>query len=92
MTIKATGAVTSSVANTAKRVIVLLYMAAITGKPLTDEQKIGATVAIGGARGGAAALGARRAVLAEAVPRRSPAQVLLYSVIDDLFKGKAKKA
>eukprot|EP00629_Pelagomonadales_sp_RCC1024_P017394 CAMPEP_0119274004 /NCGR_PEP_ID=MMETSP1329-20130426/11312_1 /TAXON_ID=114041 /ORGANISM="Genus nov. species nov., Strain RCC1024" /LENGTH=337 /DNA_ID=CAMNT_0007274277 /DNA_START=79 /DNA_END=1092 /DNA_ORIENTATION=- len=65
MTIKATGAVTSSVANTAKRVIVLLYMAAITGKPLTDEQKIGATVAIGG--------------------------VLLYSVIDDLFKGSPKK-
>merc|ERR1711924_287949 len=48
MTVKATGAVTSSVANTAKRVIVLLYMAAITGKPLTDEQKIGASIAIGG--------------------------------------------
>ena len=48
MTIKATGAVTSSVANTAKRVIVLLYMAAITGKALTDEQKIGAAIAIGG--------------------------------------------
>lgn len=31
MTIKATGAVTASVANTAKRVIVLLYMAAVTG-------------------------------------------------------------
>ena len=48
MTIKATGPVTSSVANTAKRVIVMLYMAAITGKALTEEQKIGATVAIGG--------------------------------------------
>merc|ERR1712129_238260 len=48
MTVKATGAVTSSVANTAKRVIVLLYMAALTGKPLTDEQKIGASIAIGG--------------------------------------------
>ena len=48
MTIKSTGAVTASVANTAKRVIVLIYMAAITGKALTDEQKIGAGVAIGG--------------------------------------------
>merc|ERR1712003_591180 len=48
MTIKATGAVTSSVANTAKRVIVLVYMAMVTGKALTDEQKIGAAVAIGG--------------------------------------------
>jgi len=48
MTIKSTGPVTASVANTAKRVIVLLYMAAITGKPLTYEQKVGATIAIGG--------------------------------------------
>lgn len=47
MTIKATGAVTSSVANTAKRVIVMVYMAMITGKALTEEQKIGAAVAIG---------------------------------------------
>jgi len=46
MTIKATGAVTSSVANTAKRVIVMVYMAAVTGKVLTEEQKIGAAVAI----------------------------------------------
>merc|ERR1712216_86853 len=46
MTIKATGAVTSSVANTAKRVIVMVYMAAVTGKALTEEQKIGAGVAI----------------------------------------------
>jgi len=46
MTIKATGAVTSSVANTAKRVIVMVYMAAVTGKQLTEEQKIGAGVAI----------------------------------------------
>ncbi|KAL3930828.1 MAG: hypothetical protein SGPRY_001371 [Prymnesium sp.] len=71
MTIKATGAVTSSVANTAKRVIVMVYMAAVTGKALTEEQKIGAAVAIGG--------------------------VLVYSVIDDVFKmlssdkSKAKK-
>jgi solute carrier family 35 protein E1 len=48
LTIKATGAVTSSVANTAKRVIVMVYMAAVTGKVLTEEQKIGAAVAIGG--------------------------------------------
>ena len=46
MTIKATGAVTSSVANTAKRVIVMVWMAAVTGKVLTEEQKIGAGVAI----------------------------------------------
>ena len=48
MTIKQTGPVTSSVANTAKRVIVMVYMAAVTGKVLTEEQKIGAAVAIGG--------------------------------------------
>eukprot|EP00613_Pedinella_sp_CCMP2098_P005978 CAMPEP_0171611350 /NCGR_PEP_ID=MMETSP0990-20121206/10584_1 /TAXON_ID=483369 /ORGANISM="non described non described, Strain CCMP2098" /LENGTH=348 /DNA_ID=CAMNT_0012174917 /DNA_START=40 /DNA_END=1086 /DNA_ORIENTATION=+ len=48
MTIKKTSAVTSSVANTAKRVIVMVYMAAVTGKVLTDEQKIGAAVAICG--------------------------------------------
>ena len=46
MTIKQTGAVTASVANTAKRVIVLVFMSAVTGKALTDEQKIGATIAI----------------------------------------------
>ena len=51
MTIKKTGAVTASVANTAKRVIVMVYMAAVTGKVLTEEQKIGAGVAIGGAAG-----------------------------------------
>jgi len=48
MTVKHTGPVTSSVANTAKRVIVMVYMAAVTGKVLTEEQKIGAAVAIGG--------------------------------------------
>jgi solute carrier family 35 protein E1 len=47
MTIKATSAVTSSVANTAKRVIVMVYMAAKTGKALTEEQQIGAAIAIG---------------------------------------------
>ena len=62
MTIKKTSAVTSSVANTAKRVIVMVYMAAVTGKALTEEQRVGAAVAIGG--------------------------VLVYSVIDDLFKPK----
>jgi len=46
MTIKKTGAVTASVANTAKRVIVLVFMSAVTGKALTTEQKIGATIAI----------------------------------------------
>lgn len=65
MTLKVTGAVTASVANTAKRVIVMVYMAAVTGKALTEEQKIGAGIAIGG--------------------------VLLYSVIDDMFKSKPKK-
>lgn len=48
MTLKVTGPVTASVANTAKRVIVMVYMAAVTGKALTDEQKIGAGIAIGG--------------------------------------------
>merc|ERR1712031_101494 len=46
MTIKKTGAVTASVANTAKRVIVLVFMSAVTGKVLTFEQKLGAAVAI----------------------------------------------
>jgi solute carrier family 35 protein E1 len=64
-TLKVTGAVTASVANTAKRVIVMVYMAAVTGKALTDEQKMGSAVAISG--------------------------VLLYSLIDDLLKPKAKK-
>jgi solute carrier family 35 protein E1 len=66
MTLKVTGAVTASVANTAKRVIVMVYMAAVTGKQLTDEQKLGAGIAIRG--------------------------VLLYSLIDDLLKPKAKVA
>lgn len=48
MTVKATSPVTSSVANTAKRVIVVLYMAAVTGKALTHEQEVGAAIAIGG--------------------------------------------
>ena len=48
MTLEVTGPVTASVANTAKRVIVMVYMAAVTGKALTDEQKIGAGIAISG--------------------------------------------
>lgn len=48
MTLKVTGAVTASVANTAKRVIVMVYMAAVTGKVLTDEQKMGSAIAISG--------------------------------------------
>ncbi|KAL7436514.1 hypothetical protein ACHAXM_005240 [Skeletonema potamos] len=47
-TLKVTGAVTASVANTAKRVIVMVYMAAVTGKALTDEQKMGSAIAITG--------------------------------------------
>jgi solute carrier family 35 protein E1 len=47
-TLKVTGAVTASVANTAKRVIVMVYMAAVTGKALTDEQKLGSGIAITG--------------------------------------------
>lgn len=47
-TLKVTGAVTASVANTAKRVIVMVYMAAVTGKVLTDEQKMGSAIAICG--------------------------------------------
>ena len=46
LTIKKTNAVTQSVANTAKRVIVLVFMSAVTGKALTTEQKIGAAIAI----------------------------------------------
>merc|ERR1711923_605900 len=47
-TLKVTGAVTASVANTAKRVIVMVYMAAVTGKVLTEEQKLGSGIAISG--------------------------------------------
>merc|ERR1719460_3624089 len=46
MTIKKTAAFTASVANTAKRVIVLVFMSAVTGKKLTTEQKIGAAIAV----------------------------------------------
>merc|ERR1711990_963818 len=46
MTLSKTGAVTASVANTAKRAIVLVGMAVALGKPLRFEEKVGATVAI----------------------------------------------
>ena len=46
MTLSKTGAVTASVANTAKRAIVLVGMAIALGKPLRFEEKVGATVAI----------------------------------------------
>jgi solute carrier family 35 protein E1 len=48
MTLKVIGPVTAFVANTAKCVIVMVYMAVVTGKALTEEQKIGAGVAIAG--------------------------------------------
>merc|ERR1712060_224605 len=46
MTIKKTGAVTASVANTAKRVIVMVVVAVVFGEELTFEKKVGSTVAI----------------------------------------------
>eukprot|EP00325_Prymnesiales_sp_UTEX-LB-985_P026777 CAMPEP_0174721928 /NCGR_PEP_ID=MMETSP1094-20130205/37526_1 /TAXON_ID=156173 /ORGANISM="Chrysochromulina brevifilum, Strain UTEX LB 985" /LENGTH=351 /DNA_ID=CAMNT_0015922705 /DNA_START=30 /DNA_END=1085 /DNA_ORIENTATION=- len=47
LTIKSVGPVASSVANTAKRVIVMVYMSMfVTFKPLTTEQQIGSAVAI----------------------------------------------
>jgi len=48
MTIKKTSAVTASVANTAKRVIVMLVCAVAFGEDLTFEKKLGATIAIAG--------------------------------------------
>ena len=48
MTIKKTGAVTASVANTAKRVIVMVVVAVVFGEDLTFEKKVGAGVAISG--------------------------------------------
>lgn len=48
MTIKKTGAVTASVANTAKRVIVMVVSAIVFGEDLTFEKKVGAVVAIAG--------------------------------------------
>merc|ERR1719198_361197 len=48
MTIKKTSAVTASVANTAKRVIVMVVSAIVFGEVMTFEAKVGATVAISG--------------------------------------------
>ena len=48
MTIKKTGAVTASVANTAKRVIVMIVSAIAFNEVLTFEKKLGAAVAIFG--------------------------------------------
>mmetsp|Transcript_18201 Transcript_18201/g.48957 ORF Transcript_18201/g.48957 Transcript_18201/m.48957 type:complete len:334 (+) Transcript_18201:55-1056(+) len=48
MTIKHTSAVTASVANTAKRVIVIVGTAVALGKPLTFEEMVGSAVAISG--------------------------------------------
>merc|ERR1719247_1374028 len=48
MTIKKTSAVTASVANTAKRVIVMVVSAIVFNEVMTFEAKVGASVAIGG--------------------------------------------
>jgi len=48
MTIKYTSAVTMSVANTAKRVIVIVGVALAFGKPLTNEEIVGSAVSISG--------------------------------------------
>merc|ERR1712070_1087405 len=46
ITFKKTGAVTASVANTAKRVIVMVVVAVVFGEELTFEKKVGSTIAI----------------------------------------------
>lgn len=48
MTIKYTSAVTMSVANTAKRVIVIVGVAIAFGKPLTNEEIAGSVISISG--------------------------------------------
>merc|ERR1719217_577998 len=48
MTIKYTSAVTMSVANTAKRVIVIVGVALAFGKPLTNEEIAGSAISISG--------------------------------------------
>jgi len=48
MTIKHTSAITASVANTAKRVIVIVGVAIALGKPLTQEEMVGSAISIGG--------------------------------------------
>merc|ERR1711937_197515 len=48
MTLKKTGAVTQSVANTAKRVIVIVGVAIILGESLTPLKLFGSAIGIGG--------------------------------------------
>ena len=48
MTLKKTGAVTQSVANTAKRVIVIVGVALVLGESLSPVKLIGCTIGIGG--------------------------------------------
>jgi solute carrier family 35 protein E1 len=48
MTLKKTGAVTQSVANTAKRVIVIVGVAVVLGESLTPIKLIGCSIGIGG--------------------------------------------
>ena len=62
MTLKKTGAVTQSVANTAKRVIVIVGVALVLGESLSPIKLLGCSIGIGG--------------------------VFLYSIIDNLVKGK----
>ena len=48
MTLKKTGAVTQSVANTAKRVIVIVGVALVLGESLSPIKLIGCSIGIGG--------------------------------------------
>merc|ERR1712099_215733 len=48
MTLKKTGAVTQSVANTAKRVIVIIGVALVMGESLAPMKLIGCSIGIGG--------------------------------------------
>ena len=48
MTIKKTGAVTQSVANTAKRVIVIVGVALVLGESLDPIKLLGCSIGIGG--------------------------------------------
>merc|ERR1712087_1079268 len=65
MTIKKTSAVTGSVANTAKRVIVMVVSAIVFGEALTFEKKLGSAVAIGGVF--------LYSVIDELMPKKKPA-------------------
>merc|ERR1712087_876486 len=65
MTIKKTSAVTGTVANTAKRVIVMVVSAIVFGEALTFEKKLGSAVAIGGVF--------LYSVIDELMPKKKPA-------------------